>query len=48
MWSSDYPHANMTWPNSRAFLARQIGDVDPARQKRLVHQNVIDLYGLKL
>jgi predicted TIM-barrel fold metal-dependent hydrolase len=48
MWSSDYPHANMTWPNSRAFLARQIGDLDPARQKRLVHQNVIDLYGLKL
>ena len=48
MWSSDYPHANMTWPNSRAFLAKQIGDLDPARQKRLVHQNVIDLYKLKV
>ena len=48
MWSSDYPHPNMTWPNSRAFLARQIGDLDPARQKLVLSQNVIDLYNLKL
>lgn len=48
MWSSDYPHANMTWPNSRAFLAKQIGDLDMEKQKRLTSQNVIDLYGLKL
>ena len=48
MWSSDYPHPNMTWPNSRAFLARQIGDLDPVRQKRVLSQNVIDLYKLKL
>ena len=48
MWSSDYPHPNMTWPNSRAFLARQIGDLDPARQKLVLSQNVIDLYKLKL
>ena len=48
MWSSDYPHANMTWPNSRTFLAKQIGDLDPARQKSLLSQNVIDLYKLKL
>lgn len=48
MWSSDYPHPNMTWPNSRAFLARQIGDLDPARQKRVLSQNVIDLYKLKV
>jgi predicted TIM-barrel fold metal-dependent hydrolase len=48
MWSSDYPHPNMTWPNSRAFLAKQIGDLDPRKQKRVLSQNVIDLYGLKL
>jgi predicted TIM-barrel fold metal-dependent hydrolase len=48
MWSSDYPHPNMTWPNSRAFIARQIGDLDPEKQKRVLSQNVIDLYGLKL
>jgi len=48
MWSSDYPHGNMTWPHSRAFVAKQIGDLDADRQKRLTSQNVIDLYGLKL
>jgi predicted TIM-barrel fold metal-dependent hydrolase len=46
MWSSDYPHQNMTWPNSRAFLARQVGDLAPERQKRILSQNVIDLYDL--
>ena len=48
MWSSDYPHPNMTWPNSRAFIARQIGDLDPEKQKRVLSQNVIDLYGLDI
>ncbi|HEY4134045.1 MAG TPA: amidohydrolase family protein [Alphaproteobacteria bacterium] len=48
MWSSDYPHGNMTWPNSRAFLAKQMADMDPARIKRLTSQNVIDLYKLEL
>ena len=48
MWSSDYPHPNMTWPNSRAFLAKQIGDLDPAKQKRVLSQNVIDLYRLSI
>ncbi len=48
MWSSDYPHANMTWPNSRAFIARQIGDLAPEKQKRLLSQNCIDLYGLEI
>ena len=48
MWSSDYPHPNMTWPNSRAFIARQLGDLDPETQKRVLSRNVIDLYGLEL
>ena len=48
MWSSDYPHPNMTWPNSRAFIARQIGNLDPEKQKRVLSQNVIDLYGLDI
>ena len=48
MWSSDYPHPNMTWPNSRAFIARQIGDLDIEKQKRVLAQNCIDLYGLDI
>jgi hypothetical protein len=48
MWSSDYPHANMTWPNSRAFLAKQIGGLERRIQNRVLSQNVIDLYKLQL
>jgi predicted TIM-barrel fold metal-dependent hydrolase len=48
MWSSDYPHANMTWPNSKAFVARQIGDLPMETQRRLASENVIGLYGLDL
>ncbi len=48
MWSSDYPHSNRTWPNSRAFLARQIGDLPAEKQNRLLSQNVIELYGLDI
>lgn len=48
MWSSDYPHGNMTWPNSRAFIAKQISELDLEKQKRLIAQNVIDLYRLEL
>lgn len=48
MWSSDYPHGNMTWPLSRAFVAKQLGYLSDAKKKRLLSQNVIDLYGLKL
>lgn len=48
MWSSDYPHGNMTWPHSRAFIAKQIGDLDYATQERLISRNVIELYRLAL
>ena len=46
MWSSDYPHPNMTWPNSRAFAAKQIGYLPTEKQERLLSKNVIDLYHL--
>jgi hypothetical protein len=38
----------MTWPNSRAFLAQNIGHLPLEKKKRLLSQNVIDLYGLPL
>jgi predicted TIM-barrel fold metal-dependent hydrolase len=46
MWSSDYPHGNTTWPQSREFIARQIGDLPEETQTRVLSSNVIDLYGL--
>jgi predicted TIM-barrel fold metal-dependent hydrolase len=46
MWSSDYPHGNTTWPQSRAFISRQCADLSEATKTRVLSQNVIDLYGL--
>jgi predicted TIM-barrel fold metal-dependent hydrolase len=48
MWSSDYPHGNMTWPESRAFIAKQIGNLDYETQEKLTSKNVKNLYKLKI
>jgi predicted TIM-barrel fold metal-dependent hydrolase len=48
MWSSDYPHPNMTWPHSREFAARQIGTLSYEKQERLLSKNAIDFFKLPL
>lgn len=46
MWSSDYPHGNTTWPESRSHVERNLGRLDPAVRRRLVWDNVVELYSL--
>jgi predicted TIM-barrel fold metal-dependent hydrolase len=46
MWSSDYPHENTTWPNSRDFIAKQVGDLPMAKKQRLLSETVNRLYDL--
>jgi len=46
MWSSDYPHPNMTWPHSRAFAARQIGHLPVEKQEKLLSKNAIKFFQL--
>ena len=46
MWSNDFPHPNSTWPDSRDVIARDLGHLAEATRKRLVHDNVVGLYGL--
>jgi predicted TIM-barrel fold metal-dependent hydrolase len=48
MWSSDYPHPNMTWPHSRAFAARQIGHLPMEKQEKLLSKNAIEFFHLSL
>ncbi len=47
IWGSDYPHAESTWPNSRAFLERVLANVPEADRRRFVHDNVARLYGFQ-
>ena len=48
MWSTDYPHSRSSWPNSVPLLGKQMGHLDAVTIRKLVHDNVIRLYGLKI
>jgi len=44
LWASDYPHADSTWPHSRAVVARDFADVPPPELRRMVCDNAARLY----
>ncbi|HEY7067765.1 MAG TPA: amidohydrolase family protein [Chloroflexota bacterium] len=48
MWSSDYPHQNSTWPNSRAIIERDLADLPAEQRQKLVRDNVARLYGMQV
>lgn len=48
MWSNDYPHANSTWPNSLDVIERDLGHLPAAARAKLIRENVVNLYGMKL
>jgi len=48
MWSSDYPHTASTWPHSRDIIARDFKDVSEVEKRKIVRENVAQLYGFDL
>jgi predicted TIM-barrel fold metal-dependent hydrolase len=46
MWSSDYPHGESTFPDSRGFVARAFAGVAEAETRQMVFENARRLYGL--
>jgi predicted TIM-barrel fold metal-dependent hydrolase len=46
MWSSDYPHGNSTWPESRAVVARQLANLPLDTRANLTWGNAAKLYKL--
>ena len=48
MWSSDYPHGNSTWPDSRQIVARDMGNLPADVRARLLRENVSKLYGIEV
>jgi hypothetical protein len=46
MWSNDYPHPNSTWPNSGKVIERDLGHLAESVKKRLLSENVQELYRL--
>ena len=48
MWSSDYPHTASTWPHSRDIIAHDFKDVSEVEKRKIVRENVAQLYGFDL
>jgi predicted TIM-barrel fold metal-dependent hydrolase len=46
MWSSDYPHANSTWPHSRETIAAHLAHLSPDDRTKVLCTNVCRLYEL--
>lgn len=46
MWSTDYPHSETTWPESRAILDRQFAEVPELEIRRVVRNNALRFYGI--
>jgi hypothetical protein len=44
----DYPHADGTWPQSRAVAEKMFEDLDGETVRKLVRGNSIRLFGLDL
>ena len=48
MWSNDYQYAASTWPHSLDVIARELGHLSKDTLTKVVRENVIKLYDLKI
>ncbi len=46
MWSSDYPHSDSTWPESRKFIDLQFGGLPEEDRRKIICDNAAGLYHL--
>ncbi|HEY5646421.1 MAG TPA: amidohydrolase family protein [Pseudomonadales bacterium] len=45
MWGSDFPHPDGVWPDSKAFIERELGQLPAATRRKLICENAAKLYG---
>jgi predicted TIM-barrel fold metal-dependent hydrolase len=46
MWGSDFPHPDGVWPDSREYIARELGHLPAEVRHKIVCGNAGKLYGL--
>ena len=46
MWANDFPHSDATWPWSQQMLTEHTSHLDERSKRRILHDNVAELYGL--
>jgi len=45
MWGSDFPHPDGIWPDSKEYVARELGHLPAAVRRKVVCENAARLYG---
>lgn len=48
LWSSQFPLATSTWPNTKQALARSFEGVDETERRRILWDNAAELYKIRL
>ncbi len=48
MWGSDFPHPDGVWPDSQAFIEKELGHLPAATRHKIVCANAARLYGFDL
>jgi uncharacterized protein len=48
MWANDFPHFDSTWPRSRQVLEEQAANLSEQEKNLVLHDNLVECYGLKL
>ncbi|NQZ98550.1 MAG: amidohydrolase [Myxococcales bacterium] len=46
MWSSDYPHSETTWPNSKKLTDEWMDDIPETERRKILFENAANLYHL--
>jgi uncharacterized protein len=44
LWATNFPTANSTWPDTRAFAAKCLAGMSDRDQERILHKNAAQLY----
>ena len=47
LWSSQFPQATSTWPNTKEALAKSFGGVDESDKRKILWENAAQLYRIK-
>ena len=45
MWGSDFPHPDGIWPDSQAFIDRELGHLPENVRRKIICDNALTLYG---
>jgi predicted TIM-barrel fold metal-dependent hydrolase len=47
MWANDFPHSDATWPHSQEVLREHTAHLSDWEKKRILHDNVAELFNLE-